>query len=108
MLVILNRKAFISALPDMAAGAIMPMVAANMAGHEPLHEFVEMFRLLRLYKQMKMVWHQTPGAQPDRKSFPRLLHNFREGQIVAILVEYLLSTIAPVDDVIKAVIGQCA
>ena len=38
MSVLLNRKTFEPALPDMPMAPVMPMVAPDVAGHPPLHE----------------------------------------------------------------------
>ena len=38
MFILLDGEAFEAALPDMAAGSVDVMVAAHMAGEEPLHE----------------------------------------------------------------------
>ena len=37
MVVLLNRKGFEPALPDVPAGVVMPLVAADMRGQQPVH-----------------------------------------------------------------------
>ncbi len=65
MAVFLNGKTFEAPLPHMAMTPVMPMIAADMTGHPPLHEGAE--RCLRdgLYDEMKMIRHQIEGQECD-------------------------------------------
>jgi hypothetical protein len=48
MIVVLDDETLVSPLPDMSAGAVMPVIPADMARHQPLHTFVELIGLFRL------------------------------------------------------------
>lgn len=102
----MDDEAFVSSLPDMAAGFVVGMVAADVAGHEPLHVLVEFITMLRLYEHMKMVRHQTPCMQSNRVFEPCLLHQPQKGSIVFILMKYLLPAVTAIDDVVIAVVTQ--
>lgn len=72
MFVALDDEAFVSSLPDMTTGFVVGMVAADVAGHEPLHVFVEFITMLWLYEHMKVVRHQAPCVQSNRVFQPFL------------------------------------
>lgn len=66
MRVLLNRKAFEAALPHMPMAPVMAMVAANVAGHPPLHERAECGGGGRLHEQVEMIGHEAEAEDPDR------------------------------------------
>ena len=90
----------------MAAGFVVSVVTADMAGHEPLHVFVEFVTMLWLYKHVKVVRHQAPCVQSNRVFQPCLLHKSQKGSIVFSLVKNLLPAITAIDDVVIAVVSQ--
>lgn len=67
--------------------AVVPMIAADMAGHPPLHEGTEGRMGGGLQDQMKMIWHQTETKDLDRMSGFRYGEQVEERGEVAVLVE---------------------
>ena len=65
MAVLLNREAFETPLPHMPMTAVVPMIAADMTGHPPLHEGAERGVRHRLHDEMKMIRHQTEAQEFD-------------------------------------------
>jgi hypothetical protein len=53
VVVLLNRRTFEAALPDMTMTPVMPMIAAHMARHPPLHKRTECVRGRGLQHEMK-------------------------------------------------------
>jgi hypothetical protein len=61
MFIGLRDKTLVPALPYVSAGAVMLVIAADVGCHQPLHPFIELVCLFRLYEQMKVIRHQAPG-----------------------------------------------
>jgi hypothetical protein len=63
MIILLNGKTLEPGLPEVTMTPVMPMVAADMTGHPPLHERTECVRSRGLQHEMKMIRHQTEGKE---------------------------------------------
>ncbi len=87
MAVLLNRKTFEATLPHMSMAPVMAMVAANVAGHPPLHERAECGGCGRLHDQVEMIGHQAEAKDSDRVRRFRGGEQVEEGGVVAVLVE---------------------
>ena len=61
MFVLLNGKTFEPPLPDMAATAVVAMVAADVARQQPLHELAKCRGSGGLQNQMEVVGHKAEG-----------------------------------------------
>ena len=89
MAVVLNRKTFEAALPDMPMTVVVPMITPDVTGHPPLHERAEGGVRGRLYDQVKMIGHEADAEELDE------VLGFRGGKqvetcgVVAVLVEDL-------------------
>ena len=98
--VLLDGKTFEAALPDMPLAAVVPMVAADMAGHPPLHEGTEGIRMHGLQHRMKMVRHQAKAKYLDGILALGRDEQIEEGLIVAGFVENSCATIASIQHMV--------
>jgi hypothetical protein len=87
MAVLLNRKTFEAALPHMAVTVVVPMVAADVAGHPPLHERAQGRNSRGLHDQMKMIGHQAEAEYLDGMPGFGSGEQVEKGGVVASLVE---------------------
>ena len=100
MAVLLNRKTFEVALPDMAMTPVMPMIAAHVAGHPPLHERAESGVGGRLHDQMKMIGYEADAEELDG------VFSFRHGEqvekcgVLAVLVEERGATVPTIQHIV--------
>ncbi len=100
MAVLLNRKAFEAALPHMSVPVVVPMVAADVAGHPPLHERAEGSVGGRLHDEVKMIRHQADAEELDG------VFGFRGGEqvkkcgVVAVLMEDRGATVATIQHMV--------
>lgn len=76
MAVLLNGKTFEASLPHMPMTPVVPMIAADMTGHPPLHEAAQRSGCGRLHHEMKMIRHQTEAQHLD------WMFGFRRGEQV--------------------------
>jgi hypothetical protein len=90
MAVLLNRKTFEAALPHMPVTVVVPMVAADMAGHPPLHEWAEGGLGGWLHDEVKMIRHQADAEELDGVCGCRRGEQVKECGVVA-----LWKTVAP-------------
>ena len=87
MRVLLNRETFEAALPHMPVATVVPMIAADVAGHPPLHERAEGSVGGRLHDQVEMIGHEADAEEFDG------VFGFCRGEqvekcgVVAVLVE---------------------
>ena len=87
MAVVLNWKTFEAALPHMPVTVVVPMVAADVAGHPPLHERAEGGVGGWLHDQVEMIGHEADAEELDG------IFGFRRGEqvetcgVIALLVE---------------------
>ena len=100
MAVVLNWKTFEAALPHMPVTVVVPMVAADVAGHPPLHERAEGVVGGRLHDEVEMIGHQA-----DAEYFDRILRLRRGEQVetcgvVAVLVEDRGATIPTIQHMV--------
>ena len=87
MAVLLNGKTFEAPLPHMPMTPVVPMVAADMTGHPPLHEATQCSGCGRLHNQMKMIRHQTEAKHVDGMLGFRRGEQVEEGGVVAIFMK---------------------
>ena len=66
MAVLLNRKTFEAAVPHMPMAPVMAMVAADVAGHPPLHERAKAGVASRLPDQVEMIGHEAETDDFDQ------------------------------------------
>lgn len=59
MLILLDREAFKSPLPDMATASIVPMISSDMGGQPPLHERTERIGGQWLQHEVEMIRHEA-------------------------------------------------
>src|SRR5579863_742419 len=109
MLILLNRKRLEAALPDVAAGTVMAVVAADMARQQPLHPAAEISIVVRPKHQVKMVVEQAIREHAHRQARVRRRHQSNERRKIAILMEYVASRVAAVQNVVTeaAYRGSC-
>lgn len=100
MPVLLDRKVFEAALPNMAVAVVMPVIPAHMTGQPPQHDATEGASARRFQHEMKMIGHQTEAKDFDR------IFGFGDGQqvekgaVVAVCVKNRCSPVATVDDMV--------
>ncbi len=87
MAVLLNRKTFEAALPHMAVTVVVPMVAADVAGHPPLHERAQGRNRHGLHDQMEMIGHQAEAEDLDGMPGFGRAEQVKECSVIAVLVE---------------------
>ena len=100
MAVLLNGEAFEPPLPHMPMTAVVPMIAADMTGHPPLHEGAERGFRQRLHDEMKMIRHQTEAQECDGMFGFRCGEQVKEGGVVALLVEDRRAAIPAIQDMV--------
>jgi hypothetical protein len=87
MAVLLNRKTLEAALPHMAVTVVVPMVAADVAGHPPLHERAQGRNSRGLHDQMEMIGHQAEAEDLDGMPGFGSGEQVKKGGVVAVLME---------------------
>ncbi len=98
MVILLNGKNLEPSLPDLATASVMAVIAADMAGHPPLHERIECLPGGGLQHEVKMIRHETE-AEYLKGKFP-----FRHGEqaeergVVALLLEDDGTTVAATEN----------
>ena len=100
MRVLLNRETFEAALPHMPVATVVPMIAADVAGHPPLHEQAECRVGGRLHDQVEMIGHEA-----EANDFDRVLRFCRGEQVdergvVAVLVENPRATVPAIEHMV--------
>ena len=98
--ILLNRKTFEPALPYMPMAAVMPMIATDMTGHPPLHEWDQRRISGRLYDKMEMIGHEA-----DAKELNGILgfgrgEQIKECGVIAILVENCGTTVPTIQNLV--------
>jgi hypothetical protein len=94
--VLLNDETLESHLPDVSTCSEVFMVSADMARHEPLHPFTQVLCLFRRNQQVKMIWYQAIGMQPDRIPLDRDQQQFLKCTIILRFMKHFLTVIASV------------
>lgn len=100
MAILLNGKAFEPSLPYVPMTAVMPMVAADMTGHPPLHEVAQCSLCGWLHDEMKMIGHEAEAQEFDRVLGFRRGEEVEEGGVVAHFVEHRRATISAIQDMV--------
>lgn len=98
--ILLDRKAFEAALPDMTMAVIVLMIATHVAGEPPLHERTEGIWSRGLQDEMEMVGHEAEAENFDRIAGLRVREQVEESAIVAVFVKDGRAPVAPVEDVV--------
>ena len=101
MLIALDRKRFEPPLPHVAAAAVMPVIAADVARQQPLHPATEIAVAVRPKDEVKMVWHQAPADQAHRQPLAGRFKQADEGFVILIFVKHLAPPIAPIEHMVK-------
>lgn len=100
MQVLLNRERLESALPDVAAAAMAPMVPANVRREQPLHPPREVAVVSRPQHKMKMVGHEAVAEHTYGQAFARRGKEITKGFIIGVVAKDAGPAIAAVDDVV--------
>ena len=80
--------------------AVVPMIAADMTGHPPLHEGTERSFRHRLHDEMNMIWHQTEAKECDGMLGFRRGEQVEEGGVVTFLVEDRRAAVPAIQDMV--------
>jgi hypothetical protein len=105
MLIFLSRKGLEPALPDVPAGVIVPQVAADVGGQEPVHPPAQVPVGVRPDGQMEMVGHKAVGQDAHGDAERGFGHHVEEGVVVLGLVKDRGAGVAPVEDVTGVATG---
>jgi hypothetical protein len=111
MAVVLDGKTFEAPLPDVSAGMVVLMVAANMSGEQPGHVVAELAVGAWPEGEVEVVGHHTKGQQAHRHMFVGVAQQLDEGVEIAILVKDRAAAVTTVEDVITLAAqgnSQCA
>lgn len=100
MRVLLNRKTFEPALPHMAVAFVMPMVAADVTRHPPLHEGTHPHVGGRLDDKVKMIGHEAEAEDFDREFGFCRGEQSEEGGVVSFFMEHRSAAVPPIEDVV--------
>lgn len=98
--ILLNGKTFEAAWPDRAMTSVMPMLAAHVARHPPLHERTECTLRGGLHDKMNMVRYETEAPDADRILGDGHLQQSQKRSVVAILMKDDGSTVPTIQDMI--------
>ena len=88
-------------MPHVSMAMVMPVIAADMTGHPPLHEGTEGVGMSRLQHGMKMIRHQTKA-----KDFDGILafgrdQQIQESPVVPVFVESHGAAIATIQHMVR-------
>lgn len=100
MPILLNREGFETSLPDMAARSAETVIAADMGGHQPLHEHAEVAVLIRPQQQMEVIGHQAVAKHGHGDPLGRLCQQRKKVPVVPLVMENSGAGIAAVYDVV--------
>ena len=100
VLVLIDRKRLKTPLPHVAAAVVVPMVAADMGGEQPLHPAAQVAVAARPEHEVEMVGHQHVAQDSQRQPLVGLRHQFEEGGVVAIFVKHFGPRIAAIEHVV--------
>lgn len=100
MAVLLNRKTFEAALPHMPMTSVMAMIAADMAGHPPLHERAQGCISHGLHDQMEMIGHQAEAEYLDGMPHFGGGEQVEKGGVITVLVEDRGAPIPTIQDMV--------
>jgi len=105
MLVLLDRKCFESALPDMPAGMIVTQVAPYVGLEKPAHPAAKVAVTARPENQVEVIGPETVCKQPHRASQRVLGHDVKERVEIVALVEDLSACVPPIENVVAVAGG---
>ena len=100
MAILLNGKAFEPSLPYVPMTAVMPMVAADITGHPPLHEVAQCSLCGWLHDEMKMIGHEAEAQEFDRVLGLRRGEEVEEGGVIALFVKHRRAAIPTIQDMV--------
>jgi len=96
MVIILYRERLEPSLPDVTVGAVVPVIAADMSRHQPLHPATQVTVFVRPQQHVKMIGHQAISDQPHRHFFVCLPHQIDEGEEVFLFVKHIIATVTTI------------
>lgn len=100
MLVLLDGEGLEAALPDMAAAAVMPVVAAHMGGQEPLHPAAEIAVVVRPKHKMEVIGHQAVAQETHGESLAGGFKQGDEGGVIRLLMKDLSPAVPAIKNVV--------
>src|SRR5208337_2847212 len=100
VVIVLDRGRLAPPLPEMAAGPVVPVIAACVGRQQPLHPAPEVTVDLRAQDQMEVIGHQAIVQDIDGQQGSRVDHRLHEFGVILIHVEHRLAAIAPIHGVI--------
>lgn len=101
MAVFLNRKGLETTLPNVAARTVMTMVAADVAGEQPLHPAAQVAVVTRPKHQVEVIVQQAKGEDAHRQPLVRQGDRLDECRKVAVFVKHVAPRIAAVQNVVS-------
>ena len=106
MVVLLDGKRLEAALPNVAAGAVVLQVAADMGGQQPMHPAAEVAVVMRPQRQVEVIGHQAVGEDAQGVTQARLGHHPQERLMVLLFMEDLGTAIAAIQHMITKAAGR--
>jgi hypothetical protein len=108
VVVVLNGKRLESPLPDMTAAVVVPMVAADVRRHQPLHPTAQITIFVRPEQKVEMVVQQAVPDQSHANFVVCLPHQIDEGKKIFRLVKNVIAGIPTVQNVIQKPTLRCS
>jgi len=105
--VLLNREGAEAALPDVAATAMAAVVAADVAGEQPLHESAEVAIAAGPEDEVEVIGHQAEGGHAHGQALAAGGEQVEKGAVVGLVVEDAGAAVAAIDDVIADAADGC-
>ena len=104
MFFILNRKALVALLINMAraAGLVVPMVTLRVSATNPCHEAAHFTVNQRSQDQVIMIVHQLVGVELDLVNLQPSVQNLLKGCEISLLLKYVRSQISAIQSVVSS------
>ena len=97
VIILLNGETFEATLPDMAMTPGMPMIAAHVARHPPLHEWTQRISSLGLQHKVKMIRHGAEAQDANPILGFAHLQQSEECRVVGIFMKYDCAAVAAIE-----------
>jgi hypothetical protein len=97
VIILLNGETFEATLPDMAMTMVMPMIAAHVACHPPLHEWTQRISSLGLQHKVKMIRHEAEAQDANPVLGFGNLQKSEECRVVGIFMKYNCAAVAGIE-----------
>ena len=107
VLVVLNDRAFESALPDVAARSVALMIPLSVRHEQTLHDSADRVAE-RLNEQVEMVVQEAVAVKLKGLSLFQVAERLQERLEVGVLMKDVLPVVSAVDDVINQAIADGA